>query len=74
MKRLLGAGLPTPQSDFRLLGHLQGVGHFDAEVANRTLQYGVAKKQLHCAQVFRPTIDQGCLGSPDRMGSIFRRI
>jgi hypothetical protein len=22
MKRLLGAGLPTPQSDFRLLGHI----------------------------------------------------
>ena len=62
------------RSDFGLLGHLQSIIHFNAKVTHGALQLGVAKKQLHRPQVFRPSIDQGCLGSPHRMCSVFGRI
>jgi hypothetical protein len=30
--------------DFRLLGHLEGIIHLDAKVANGTLKFGVAEQ------------------------------
>ena len=66
-----GSGSPaTERSDFRLLRHLKGVVHLDSEVANGTLDLRVAKKQLHCAKVVRPPIDQRRLRSAYAVGSV----
>ena len=60
----------TDRSDFRVLRHLKGVVHLDSEVANGALDLGVAKKQLHCAKVVRPPIDQCRLRSAHAVGHV----
>jgi hypothetical protein len=56
VRSLAGVGL-----DFSLLSHFQCVVDLDAEVSNRALQFGVAKKQLHRPQVFGAPVDQRCI-------------
>jgi hypothetical protein len=56
--------------DFRLLGDLQRVIDFDAEVANCAFQLGMAKQQLNGPQVLCALVDQGRLGSPHGMRSV----
>ena len=43
--------------DFRLFGHFKGVVHLDAEVADGTLQFGMAEQQLNGAEVLGPPVD-----------------
>ena len=58
------AAWPTNEvSDLGLLRHLKRVVHLDSEVANGTLDHRVAKKQLHCAKIVGPPIDQSRLRS-----------
>ena len=65
-----GGGPAAEGSDLGLLRHLKCVVHFDFEVANGTLDLRVAKKQLHCAKIVRPPIDQRRLRSAHAVGSV----
>ena len=60
------AASPSRQSDLSLLGDFKGVVHLDAKVSHRRLKFGMAKQQLHGAQVFCAPLDQRRLGSPQR--------
>ena len=45
-------GRPWRQSlHFRLLGHLHGVVHFDPQIPNRALQFGVTQQKLDSPEV-----------------------
>jgi hypothetical protein len=46
------------QLDLSLLRDLQSVIHLDAEISNRALELGVAKKKLNCSEILGPSIDQ----------------
>lgn len=64
--------LPSEEgpSNLVLLGDLKRIVNFDAEVANGALQLGVIEHELYCSQVLRPSVDEGGLGSPDRMSPV----
>jgi hypothetical protein len=61
-------------SDVDLLGYRKGVVNLDSEISHRAFDLGVAQKQLHRSQIPRSLVDQRCLGAPDRMGAVERRI
>jgi hypothetical protein len=46
-----------------LLRYGKRVVHLDAEIANRALNLGMAKQQLHGTQIASSAVDQRCLGS-----------
>jgi hypothetical protein len=52
-----------------LLSNLDRILRFDAEVADRTLDLRMSKKQLDRAQVVCTAIDQHRLCSPQRVGA-----
>lgn len=60
--------------DLGLLRDLERIVHFDAKVANRTLQLGMAKQQLNGPQILRAFVDQRCFRAPHRVRSVRRRI
>ncbi len=46
----------------------KGIIDLDAKVPDRAFDFGVAEQELNRPQVARALIDQGRLGSPERMG------
>ena len=50
-------------SDLSLLGHLPRIFNLNAQIPHRALQFCVTEKQLDCAEVLRPPVDQGGLGA-----------
>jgi len=57
-------------SDFRLLGYLESIINFDAEVPDRRFQLGMSEEQLYGAKVLGAPIDQGRLRPAHRVRSI----
>jgi hypothetical protein len=57
-RRTYGRRSHSPASDFRLLGDLESIIDFDAEVPYRRFQLGVSEEQLHGAEVLGAPIDQ----------------
>lgn len=49
---------PVQGSDLGLLGHLEGIIHFNAEIAHCAFQLCMSKQQLNGTQVFRAPVDQ----------------
>jgi len=47
-------------SDLDVLGHLQGIVHLDAEIADSAFELGVPEQQLNCPQVLCLPVDQAC--------------
>ncbi len=60
--------------NFRLLGHLQGVVHFDPQIPNRALQFGVTQQKLDGPEVLRAPVDQRRLGAPQSVRAVGSRI
>jgi hypothetical protein len=56
-------------SDVDLLGDGERIINFDAEVPDGALHFGVPKEKLNRAEVPGPPVNQGCLGSPQRVGA-----
>jgi hypothetical protein len=52
-------------SDFDLLGNRKRVANFDPEIANRALNFCVAKQKLNRSKVPRLFVDLGSLGPPE---------
>lgn len=50
---------PVNSSHFSLLGHLQRIVDFDAEVSHGALDLAVAKQELHGSQILSAPVDQG---------------
>jgi hypothetical protein len=61
-------------SDVDLLGDRERVIDLDAKVSDRALHLGVAKEQLNRPEVSGSPIDQGRLGSTQRMSAEQRRV
>ncbi len=59
---------------FRLLGHLQGVVHFDPQIPNRALQFGVTQQELDGPEVLRAPVDQRRLGAAESVRAVGSRI
>jgi hypothetical protein len=55
------------------LGEGERILYVDAQIANGALDLGVAEQDLHSAQVARLLIDDGRLGSAQRMGPVILR-
>lgn len=53
-----------PDSNFGLLGHIQGVLDFNAKIPDGTFELGVTQQQLNRPKVLRPFVNQGGLGPP----------
>src|SRR5260221_14064692 len=54
-------------------GEGERILYVDAQIANGTLDLRVAEQDLHGTQVTCLLIDDGCLGSAQRMGSVILR-
>jgi hypothetical protein len=54
--------------------HRQGIIHLDTQLADRTLQLGVAKQQLNRAQVLGAPANQRCFRAPNGMSPVGARI
>src|SRR5258708_6201262 len=54
-------------------GEGERILYIDSQIANSTLDLRVAEQDLHGAQVTCLLIDDGCLGSARRMGSVILR-
>jgi Integrase core domain len=54
----------------RLLCHFQRVVDLDAQVPHGAFQFSVDQQQLHDTQILGPSIDQRCLCTPHRVGSV----
>ncbi|BAE52453.1 hypothetical protein amb3649 [Paramagnetospirillum magneticum AMB-1] len=63
----------SPVLYFGTFGKMQRVLYVDAKVADRALDFGVAKQDLHGAQVARLLVDDGRLGAAQRMRSVVLR-
>jgi hypothetical protein len=50
-----------------LFRHCQCIIDLDAEVPHGAFDFGMPEQELNGPQVSRAPIDQGCLGSPERM-------
>jgi hypothetical protein len=74
LRHLRSIRLRRAKLHLSLLRQLQGVLYLDAEIANRTLELGVAQQELHGAQVLGPPINQRRLCATNGMGSIRRLI
>jgi hypothetical protein len=61
-------------SDVNPLGDGERIVDLDAEIPDRAFHLGVAKEQLNRPEIAGTTIDQGCLGSPQRMGAEQGRV
>ena len=61
-------------SDSSLLRYLQGVIHFNDQVATGTFQLGVSQEQLNGPQVLGALVDQRRFGSPHRVRPVCRWI
>lgn len=66
----LGGHSPVNSSHLSLLGHLQRIVDFDAEVSDRALDLAVAKQELHGSQILGAPVDQGRFGAAHRVGAI----
>jgi hypothetical protein len=65
---------PSPESDFRLLCHLQRIVHLNAQVPDRALDLAVSEQQLNGPQVLGALVDQRRLGPAHGMGSVARWV
>ena len=54
---------PPMGSAVELLGNIEGVIEFDAEVSDGAFQLGMSEQQLDRARIAGLAIDQGCLGA-----------
>jgi hypothetical protein len=61
-------------SDVDLLGYGQRVIDLNSEIADCTLDLGVAQQELNCSKISRLFIDQGSLGPAEGMRAIEARI
>jgi len=61
-------------SDISLLGHLQRIVDFDAQVAHRAFDLAVTEQQLDGSQVLGPPVGQGGFGARHGVRSTRRRI
>ena len=61
-------------SDFGLFGYLERVVNLDAEVPHGALELRMAEQKLHRSQVSSSPVNQGWLGTPDRVRSVSGRI
>ena len=68
------AGLPGPLSNFGLRGNFESVVDLDAEVSHGALELRMAEEQLHGSQIPGSPVDEGWLGTPDRVRSVPGRI
>ena len=66
---MVGA-VASPASDFRLLGDLESIIDFDAEVPYRRFKLGVSEEQLHSAKVLGAPIDQRRLRPSHRVRAV----
>ena len=57
---------PGRNSDFDLLRDGKGVIDVDAQIPHRTFDLRVPEQTLNRAQIACATVDQGCLGPPER--------
>lgn len=57
----------SAELDFGAFSEMQRVFNVDAEVADRALDFGVAKQNLHGAQIAGLLVDDGRLGAAQRM-------
>ena len=77
-ERPIGGGQSVtalPQcSDVDLFGDVERVIDLDAEVPDRALHLGMAKEQLNRAEAAGSSVNQGRLGSPQRVGAEQRRV
>lgn len=60
--------------DLRLFRNLQRIIHFNAQVPNGAFQLRVTTQQLNCTDVLGALVDQGRLGSTQRVRAISRLI
>ena len=65
---------PPIGSDVNLLGDLNRVVDFDAEISDRAFDLGMAKQELDCTEVAGSPIDQSGLRSSKRMRAILQWI
>ena len=61
-------------SDVDLLGDGERIVNLDAEVPDGALHFGVPKEKLNGAEVPGSPVNQGRLGSPQRVGAEQRRV
>ena len=61
-------------SDINLFRYCQGVIDFDAEIPDRAFDLGVSEQELDSPEITRPPVDQGGLGTPQRMRAEQPRI
>jgi len=54
----------------RLLCHFQRVVDLDAQVPHSALQFRVTEQQLHDPQILGLSVDQRCLSTAHRVGSV----
>ena len=58
-------------SDFRCLGKRKRIIEINAEVSNGIFDLGVPKQDLNNSKIAGSLVDQGCLGTAERMCSVF---
>ena len=56
-------------SDIDLFSYGESIIDFDAEIPDSALALGVAQQQLDGTQITGSTVDECCLGPPERMGA-----
>src|SRR5271170_5306568 len=54
-------------SDINLFRYFQSIIDLDAKVSDGALDFGMPQEKLNCPQISRTSVDQGRLGSPQRM-------
>lgn len=67
---VLASPVAAPYLNLSLFSHLKRVIHFDAEVSDGTLEFGVAEQYLDRSEIFRSPVNQRCLSATHRVGSI----
>jgi hypothetical protein len=64
----------SPYLDLRLLGDLEGVIDFDAEIPNRAFELGMPEQELDCTEIFGAPVNQRRFRSAHRVSPILVRI